>query len=443
MKLYLVVAFIFVFSVFSAFSQKKVGNTASEIVKAESLMDAGKHTDAIPILEAYLEKDTKNLLALNDIAMCYLVTGRPDMTIRYLERFLSINKTKADIYNLYGLALERQGYLSDAIQYFSKCINMDKRFSEAFFNRGRCYLQNKDTTSALKDFEKAKQGGGINPALYLQSAELNYVLQRYDSVTKDLLKIKKYIDKDLYAYTLLADSYLKLGKNDEAITYYTKILSLDSENVAALNNRAMAYFALDANDKGAADRDKIEEIQKKNGIDPSIIKFKKLVAKGEVFSISLPENWRTFVRSINNVQEVVFFNPEFGFDENNPYISEFGGRILYHPNYFEPDDDIGINFNLRDSVFRAYQTEFKASRMSELADYHDIVRKTFNASETLSREVSKTAYSEYDRERNGLEYILLNSRGELLHLQIWLNKEDFFLNEALLDAIQETLKFKE
>ena len=54
-----------------------------------------------------------------------------------------------------GIALHRQQEYKAAIHDYSKAIKADKEFTEAYYNRGTCYLGLKDYKAAILDFTKA------------------------------------------------------------------------------------------------------------------------------------------------------------------------------------------------------------------------------------------------------------------------------------------------
>ena len=100
-------------------------------------MDEGKFNEAKIILDELLDQNPERLEILYNVAYCYFMIGRADITTNHMRRFFMRNKKDPDALNLYGLSFEKTGYDDSSIVYYNKTIEVDKNYYEAYFNRGR------------------------------------------------------------------------------------------------------------------------------------------------------------------------------------------------------------------------------------------------------------------------------------------------------------------
>lgn len=445
MKKISILIIVFLCSTFCAISQK---NVDANIKKAISLMNQKNYKEALTIFNEILNKQPNNLTILYNTAFCELLVGDAETAILHLKKFIKTNKSDADAYNLMGLAFDKSGKIDSAFSYYNKAIKLEKNFYEAYYNRGRCYLAMQKLDSAKNDFTIAKKNKTINPALYCLSGELNYELGNFEAALIDykICENYGYGNNTIEILKIIADICYKSMDYKQAIQYYTKILEIDSENVNALNNRAICYVNLDDTDKAEDDRDKISEIQQKYSIDPSSIIFKTLVSKDNFFGINIPDNWRAFESTSEDSSIVVFFNPEFENDINS-FNYSYGGRIIYYPKYFNPAGakNFPEKMELRTIKQEEYRQKRRAERNATILDFQEILRKQFNQNDINAREMTKARFVSATNNENLIlyEYYIITTSGSLVCLYIWLPEEVVFTNEAIIDTIISSLQTTE
>jgi tetratricopeptide (TPR) repeat protein len=409
-------------------------------------METGKYLEADKVFDEIIADNPNKLDVLYNAAYCKLYIGRADIAVNYLQRFLIKNKNDAEVYNLLGLAYERTGYYENAIEQYSNAIRIEKKLYEAHFNRGRTYLALDNIELAKKDFDYAKKNKIINPELYFTTGELYSQLKQYDSALIDLNKIIKYKSDNPYYLAMLGDAYFVTAGNDtakleKAIEYYTKSIRLDSENVSILKNRAFVYDKLDMTEKGELDKNKILEIQQKKGINPDVIKYKRLSSEDKVFSIDIPEEWKILVSKNNDSDIIIFFDTNFNNSQKNGlYIYEFGGQIIYKPHYFEANlTDINTALEIRYNEFVNFVTKRKNFYNTTLQNYKEILKKSFSPNNNIIRNLLKYTFSAEDKKYFGIEYSCITTNGKLIDVLLWIPEEDSFFYEQLLDYIYESI----
>ena len=423
-------------------------NKSDKIVKAQTLMDKGEYNEANVLFDEILAANPNKLDVLYNAAYCKLFVGRADITIEYLQKFIAKNKNDAEAHNLLGIAYETIGNVKNAIEHFSTAIKLERNFYMAYFNRGRSYLKIDSIELAKKDFKFAKKDKILNPELYFATGTLYTQLQQYDSALIDLNKIIKYKSDNPYYLSILGDAYLVTAKGDKskiykAIEYYTKSIRLDSENVTVLSNRALLYEELEQSEKAEVDRNKILEIQKRIGINPTSIEYRRFADVNNIFSIDIPMDWNILISKNDDVDIIFFFDTNFHYEQKDGfYIYDFGGEISYYPKYFETIENNNIaNLGIRENKFASFLEERKNFHKTSLNGFQEAMRKNFNPNDNMLRNLVKyTFFAKNDKKYFGLEYFCLTTMGKLIVINIWLPDENTFYYEQLLDYIYQSLE---
>lgn len=118
-------------------------------------------------------------------------------------------QTKAAALFRKGVAQRMQGELGDAVKAFSRVLEIDPNFGEAYFRRGICFHFMGEEKLAIRDFE--------------QAASINF-----DSPRSNLWK---------------GMSWAKLGEYDEAIRAYGESIAVSDRYTPAYVNRGLAHLA--------------------------------------------------------------------------------------------------------------------------------------------------------------------------------------------------------
>ena len=426
-------------------------NTSSKLVRAQNLMDNEKYIEADKIFDEIIAANPNKLDVLYNAAYCKLFVGQPHIAINYLKKIMMKNNNDAETHNLLGLAYERTGFNSDAIFEYSTAITQDKNLYEAYFNRGRIYLQLDSIELAKKDFNYAKRNKIINPELYYITGNLYVELRQYDSALKDLNKILTYKKDDPHYFSLLGDVYFitaneENSKLEKSIEYYTKSLRLDSENVAVLKNRAFVYDVLSQNEKAELDREKIIQIQKRDGINPTNVNYRQLKSADNSFEILIPELWNVYISKNDSMDVIFFFDTNFNYSQKDAfYIYDFGGMITYYPKYFEiNEDNMDAILELRNEKIIKYAEERKSFYNNEkfMKSYNEILRKQFYTNQPLSKMLVKYNFVSNNTKFYGIECFVVTNSAKLIAIQLWTPDENHFYYEPLLDYIYESLEIE-
>jgi predicted Zn-dependent protease len=134
-------------------------------IDAESLAEAGKHVEAIEVLEKLLARSPRNPLIWNDLGVQYEAAGQIDKAFIALRRGHAIESTyPPTLYNLgkftldrymsldeAGLATkgEREGMLAEAISFLNAYLDRDPDNADGHYYIALAHDLNQDERMAL------------------------------------------------------------------------------------------------------------------------------------------------------------------------------------------------------------------------------------------------------------------------------------------------------
>ncbi len=106
-----------------------------------------------------LAQNSKDLAALNSMAMVYYKKGRLDAAEYLLGKAVSAHSESSEIYSNLGLVLLAKGERREAIRSFRKAIELNPNNAVAGANVGSLYIQDKDFNKAVLSLEIAVKNG--------------------------------------------------------------------------------------------------------------------------------------------------------------------------------------------------------------------------------------------------------------------------------------------
>jgi tetratricopeptide (TPR) repeat protein len=82
-----------------------------------------------------------------------------DQAIDVLQKSVKYNSNDPETYFFIGNAYYGKHLVDSAFSYYSKAIEVDPRFGQAYVNRGRIYKERNDRDNACRDWLKAEECG--------------------------------------------------------------------------------------------------------------------------------------------------------------------------------------------------------------------------------------------------------------------------------------------
>jgi tetratricopeptide (TPR) repeat protein len=136
-----------------------------------------------------------------------------------------------------GAAYLQAGRADEAIQCFSRAIELKPDLADAYNDRGAAHTVNGHEAEALRDFEQALKLDPRSAAAYGGRAAAYIHLQRYDLALADCREALALQPDLAYVYNTRGVAYANTGRVAEAIQDYTRALALDPDFAEAYNNR--------------------------------------------------------------------------------------------------------------------------------------------------------------------------------------------------------------
>lgn len=143
--------------------------------------------------------------------------GKFDEALHSLNQAASVNPNEAMPYFSMGIVFQYLGELETAYANYTKAIELNHKFIDAYFNRAQVLLTDKEADenklkSAIADFDKALE---FDPkfidALYYKAVVLKK-LEKYEEAVKSLDKVLAIDPKAVYSNALkklILQKYLK------------------------------------------------------------------------------------------------------------------------------------------------------------------------------------------------------------------------------------------
>lgn len=141
----------------------------------------------------------------------------------------------------------------NSIRHYSKTLQLDPSYVEAYNGRGQAYFQLKKFPEAFYDFDMAIRAGIVTPKLFLNRGKCHVILNRAAEAIPDLARSIQLEPRNPETYYFKAVAENKTGDNAAAIQDYGKAISLSPQYVEARVNRGLLYFNEQRYDEAIAD----------------------------------------------------------------------------------------------------------------------------------------------------------------------------------------------
>jgi len=288
-------------------------------------------TSSKPEAEATEEPEVKTELAPGEVretaenfvseGVSAYQSGEYAKSVAAWQQALELIPGDAEVHNFMGISYHRLERLDDAKRQFTMATQLDSNYYEAYNNLGYILFLQEDYAAAKKAFEHAL---AINPN-YTQ-AQLNY--EKTNKVMSGELL------REVFELTQQAE---KMDDLDKKITFYQKILQIDSTYAEGHNNLGVAYYYADNLDSAYYHLNSAIELNKNypeaiNNLgyiymlagryEDAVKLFLKAVSLKPRYVIALNNLGETYMKmgEMENAQRV--FQTAFDMDPENQYAKD-------------------------------------------------------------------------------------------------------------------------
>ncbi len=206
-----------------------------------ALAQRGETERSIHHIRKALEIDENYAEAHNNLGGHLLSQGKTDKAHRHLTRAISINPDLAEAHNNLGIILIRRGNLEAAISHFQEAVRTDPDFRLARKNLQRALAVRNSGGDDARRIRSELSARPDDPALHFEMG--NRYLQKKD-LTQAVIEFEKALSLKpdyLEAQNNLAMAYAADQQYDRALVAFKKLIELDPGNSADYYNIAVLY----------------------------------------------------------------------------------------------------------------------------------------------------------------------------------------------------------
>ena len=255
-----------VFSFAGAFVNNNILNEAREQLSNVE-KEAEKSLGQIKVeTDKIIEENNKNVKINSELNLGYQAhqNQKYKEAIDYFTKVIELDdKNVYGYFNRAKAKAELKRY-EEAIKDYDKAIELDNNYIDAYNNRGIVKSDLKQYEEAIKDYDKCIELDNNYLKAYNNRGVVKLDLKQYEEAIKDYDKCIELDDKDSLAYINRGLAKSNLQQYEEAIKDYDKAIELDNNNSSAYNNRGNAKADLKQYEEAIKDYDKAIELDNNN-----------------------------------------------------------------------------------------------------------------------------------------------------------------------------------
>jgi tetratricopeptide (TPR) repeat protein len=137
------------------FVEQRPDNLGHRAAALEVALNKGAYEDVITKAKEILRKDERHVDAMYALAQANFQLGRFELARSVIDRAVELNKTRADLFNLYGSTELKLNNKAGAMVNYRKAVELRPQYPEARNNLGVLYHDARDFQSAAAQFEEA------------------------------------------------------------------------------------------------------------------------------------------------------------------------------------------------------------------------------------------------------------------------------------------------
>lgn len=299
----------------------------------------------------------------------------------FMVSSISLSAQSAKKFYKSGVAFSKSENYGDAVTNFSKALEMDPEFTQAYIARAEVYVNQNKFEDAVKDYERACSLVPGEERYFYNTADMYFRLGDYDKCITNASQAITLNKKYLEPYKVKTLALMKQEKTGEAEKVALKAFEL-RKDYDTFYNLAMIYLT----QKKYADAEKyFQDAHIKNGkkVEP-LLMLAETYYDQERYDEAINTVYQVF--SIDSKNKDAFWIRALSYEKKMQYqdaINDLSQIIVYHPNADYINDiymkrgDIYFSFNQHMNAVNDY-TKVIISQ-SERADAYAQRAKAYEA----------------------------------------------------------------
>lgn len=175
------------------------------------------------------------------------------------KQMINIQKTEED-YLKEGRSLEDKNNHKTAIESYSKAINLNPKFKDAYYSRARCYYTIGDFEKAITDYKNIEDEEIYGEDIKINIGNAYSELNEFELSLEYFNKAEKINSKNSENYFFRAETKEKMGNNEGAFMDFTKALELSSNPIEPIYRRGIVRMRISDFSGAIQDFEKMEKL---------------------------------------------------------------------------------------------------------------------------------------------------------------------------------------
>jgi len=210
--------------------------------KAKELLTSGDYEGAIEIYTSLLEKNKREFEALVYRGAAYFHLMQYEQALQDFSRAAVLDPFSPLPYHNRASCKVKIGRAEDAIEDYTRSIELEENYSDAYRNRGITYLKYLGRYQlALDDFQKLVDLRANDSSAYFLRGTAYGKLGRFEEAIEDYVSALESLKNDPWLHYNAANCLLRMCRYSEAIDSYSKAIELRSDVALFYHNRGLAY----------------------------------------------------------------------------------------------------------------------------------------------------------------------------------------------------------
>ena len=194
--------------------------------RAQAELALEKYTQTISDYQKYLTKNQKTPEIALDLAESYIKTYKYPQAKEELDFVAKADPENPKIYFWNGRILQDQGSMDEAVSFYSKAINRDENYAQAYRARANAFKEMGELEASAEDYTTLIE---LDPQdiFYNRRGLVYEEMEEWDKAVADYTKAIEMSPKWPIAYNNRGYVYLKQKKYNLARADFEKALQLD------------------------------------------------------------------------------------------------------------------------------------------------------------------------------------------------------------------------
>ncbi len=216
----------------------------TKLDEANELMLKSRFSEAIPLLQNYLENNNKNSEAFLKLGICHKNLMKNNEALYNLEKANQLKSEDTDILINLASVYSAVDFQSKAVQTYEQVMELDSTNIFASINLAKLYLETGKFSEAKSIYQNLLMNDSSNSFYFRQIA---YIYQKENELEKAFQFYKKSFElnsQDIFTASNLAKIYYDKEKIDSAIAAVDKALKTFPNNTQLLKIKADIYYSI-------------------------------------------------------------------------------------------------------------------------------------------------------------------------------------------------------